>query len=283
MKIFIHTDLEGAVNVDNMEMTHAGKGDTDYAYENLVKDVNAAVEGACVAGATEITVLDSHGGGNGFNPTQLDSRAKYDFNGLLLAVRKECTALKYAPADFDVNSPKKWWGSLDESYAATFFIGAHPMAGTLDGFLDHTFSSQQWYNYYINDKKHGEMGMWATVCSHYKVPFIMMSGDEAACEEARSFFPDVETAAVKKGVGRNTCVMYDPEESRKKIRDAAYNAVMKLKQGIYKPYKVDFPANVKLELYRSDFCDAIAKKEGITRLDARTVTKTVQTGLDILI
>ncbi len=42
-----------------------------------------------------------------------------------------------------------------------FFIGAHAMAGTTNGFLDHTMSSRSWYEYRVNGRLTGEQGMWA--------------------------------------------------------------------------------------------------------------------------
>ena len=61
-----------------------------------------------------MTVLDSICGGGNFIPDLLDSRA-----------------------DNDLKAKAKWWGKMDSSYAGTFFIGAHAMAGTQNAFLDH--------------------------------------------------------------------------------------------------------------------------------------------------
>ena len=42
--------------------------------------------------------------------------------------------------------------SLDGSFAGVFCVGYHAMAGTLNGFLDHTQSSASWYNYFLNGR-----------------------------------------------------------------------------------------------------------------------------------
>ena len=146
--------MEGISGIDKAEMVEKSER---YAVERLMADVNAAVDGAFLGGADHVTVLDSHGGGGNFDLSLLDKRA-----------------------EVDTKPNKKWWGILDGSYFGTFFIGAHAMAGTLNGFLDHTQSSESIYNYYVNGRKMGELAQWAMVCAHYDVPLIMMSGDTAA-------------------------------------------------------------------------------------------------------
>lgn len=61
--------------------------------------------------------------------------------------------------------------------------------------------------------------------AHYGAPVILVTGDEAAVAEAHDFLGEVECVAVKRGIGRNTCEMYDPEQSRQRIREAAKRAV----------------------------------------------------------
>ncbi len=123
MKIYIHTDLEGISGIDSIDIMSREHERHRGARENLMLDVNAAVDGAIAGGADHVTVLDSHGGGGNFILDMLDKRAEND-----------------------TKPNKKWWGILDESYDATFFIGAHAMAGTMNGFLDHTQSSLTWHN-----------------------------------------------------------------------------------------------------------------------------------------
>ncbi len=255
MKIYIHTDLEGITGIDSFEMIQRDSKQYRECCELLMGDLNAAIEGAFEGGATHVTVLDSHGGGGNFVLDLLDKRA-----------------------DNDLKTNKKWWGKLDDSYCGTFFIGAHAMAGTINGFLDHTQSSLHWYNYYINGRKTGELGMWALVAGNFDVPMLMVSGDEAACVEARQFFNHVETAIVKRGIGRNRADCIDSDEARKRIREAARKSMALV--GKVKPYKVTMPMEVVLELNRADFCEG-RLKDGIERIDARTVRKITSDPLEL--
>ena len=86
---------------------------------------------------------------------------------------------------------------------AALFIGAHAMAGTPDGILCHTVSSQAWYNARINDTVVGESGIIAAIAGDFGCPCVFVSGDAATCREVRDLLgPNVVEAAVKVGLGR---------------------------------------------------------------------------------
>jgi len=141
----------------------------------------------------------------------------------------------------------------------------------MNAFLDHTQSSVAWHNYWVNGRKMGELAQWAMVAAHFGVPMLMVSGDEAACVEARQFFDLVECAAVKRGTGRNRAALVEPNEALDRIHEAARRAVSLVGQG--KPFAPTLPMEVRLELCRSDYCDALAGAPGVERIDARTVRK----------
>ena len=61
MKVFIAVDMEGATGVAHREHLLPGGNDYERARKWLTGDVNAAVEGAVAAGATEVLVNDGHG------------------------------------------------------------------------------------------------------------------------------------------------------------------------------------------------------------------------------
>ena len=243
LKIYIHTDMEGIAGIDSMDMIDRTGKRYRECCELLMADVNAAIDGAFAGGATHVTILDGHGGGGNFILELLDKRA-----------------------EFDPRPSKKWWGILDDSYQGTFFIGAHAMAGTMNAFLDHTQSSLAWHDYRVNSRKMGELAQWAIVAGNWNVPMLMVSGDEAACTEARQFFNPVETAAVKRGIGRNRAELVDVKEARNRIREAACRAIGLV--GKAKPLIPSKPMEIFLEYNRSDYCDAAADRPGIERIDA---------------
>lgn len=254
-RILIVTDLEGISGIGSIEEMDREKKEYEQACEKLMLDINAVAEGAFKAGAGKVCASDGHGGGNNFIDEMLDRR-----------VRKENRRLKDIPGD---------------SYDAVAAIGAHAMAGTINGFLDHTQSSKSWFNYYVNGRKLGEIARWALTAGAQGIPVIMVSGDEAACAEARAFLGSIETAAVKQGRGRNRALLYPVKEARERISAAAEKAVRNYRD--YKPFRMIMPLEIRLELYRSDMADDImAHREDCERIDARTVRRITDNAADNL-
>ncbi|MDD6877504.1 MAG: M55 family metallopeptidase [Clostridiaceae bacterium] len=249
MKVLIMTDLEGISGVDCMEMIFdAGSEKNRFACRRLMADVNAAAAGCLDAGADEIYVVDGHGGANNFIPELLHPAA--------------------------VQLRGSAWEDLIRSgeCAAYLEVGCHAMPGTLNGFLDHCQSSKSWYNYLVNGRRCGEIAQGALFAGAFGVPFVMVSGDDAACTEARAFLGNIETASVKTGVGRNhaRCIPFHEAESR--IRTAARDGVLRRRE--IRPYRVNLPLELVLELYRTDMCDDLcAAHPELERIDARSVRK----------
>ena len=248
MRVFIMTDLEGISLVDSIDMMDQETEGYRFACERLIADTNAAIQGAIDAGADEIFVSDGHGGGHNFPEGKLDSRA---------------TQVRNFSSD-----PSIWDGCV-----AYMEVGLHAKPGTINGFLDHVQNSRKWYNYYINGKTYGELAQGAAYCGAYGVPTVMVSGDEAACREASEMIDGIVCAVVKKGIGRNRAECLPSEEALKRIREAACEGVKKA--ALIKPFTISLPAELKLELYRTDYCEEILEANpALTRLDARTLMKT---------
>lgn len=251
MKVMIMTDMEGLSGVDTMEMISETESDGHrIARERLMLDLNAAVEGAFDGGATEVYVEDGHGTGKNFIKEMLDKRA-----------------VQLNPTSWN---EKVRNGEID----AYMEVGCHAMAGTFNGFLDHTQSSKAWYNYIVNGRKCGEIAQGAIFIGAFDVPFVMVTGDEAACVEAKAFLGDVECAVVKYGIGRNRAKLICPDKALDIIREAAKNGMEKI--NTIRPYKPVMPLEIVLEYYRSDMCDDAYKRlDNVERVDARTLRKMV--------
>jgi len=258
MKVYIMTDLEGISGVSSIEYMDRSSCFYEDARRYLMGDVNAAIAGCFDAGATEVVVKDGHGGGANFIMDQLDPRAEHDF------------------------THGAWTGMLDETFDATLIVGQHAMAGTLNGFLDHTMSSRSWWQYSINGKPYGELGMWATIAGHYDVPLIFVCGDEAACAEARELIPNIRTVAVKRGIERNRAHCKPVPKAQQEIRNRVVEAMKNIDK--VKPHKIELPATIELIWYRSDMADDCCRgRTDRQRIDARTVRRTTESQADIMI
>ncbi len=165
------------------------------------------------------------------------------------------------------------WGSYVEPLRgcdAVLLPGAHAMAGTPDGILCHTISSEGWYNAWINDTLIGESGILAAIAGSFDVPVIFASGDEAVCREVAALLgPGVVTACVKKGLARYAARHLSHEDACALIEERAAQAVRD--RGSWPaPWKVE-PAVLRVDLASADRASAYVGRAGVARLGPRTL------------
>lgn len=245
-KAIIVTDLEGISLVDTVDMM-SGDGYI-FACRRLEADLNAAISGCFDAGMDKVWYYDGHGSGKNLDPANIDPRAEKITNF-------------YDPSIFD-------------DCVAYLEVGLHAKAGTLNAFLDHTQNSASVHDYFINGTAYGEFAQGAAYCGAYGVPFVMVSGDRAACEEAEALVPGIACAVVKEARGRNRAECIDCEQAEKLIREAACDGVRRAVQ--IKPWTVECPAEIKFHFNCTWQCDeAAAPRPHWKRVDGRTLVRTV--------
>ena len=221
----------------------------------LTREVNAAVEGAFEAGATEIVVNDDHHAGSNLFLEEMNPELQF-------ILGKKTTLLE----------------GIDDSFDAMFFIAQHAMINMHDGVLNHTFSAVGVNRIWINEQPMGEMGLRAAIGGYYGVPTILVTGDTAVAQEARDMFGDVETVAVKETISRYCAKSLHPAKARGLIKEGAKRAVGRISD--FEPYTVKAPIRVKIEYTFSDAALVCANKiPGVKRMDERTV---IYTGEDLM-
>lgn len=254
MKVGIVTDMEGLAGVDAWEQCYAAD-DQDPAYlhglRQLAADTNATVAGCVDAGATEVIVWDGHGRNRqqAFTRVALDPRA----------------TLRRLVA----GTPIRLEG-LDEKMAAVVMVGQHAMAGTINGFLDHTQCPKEICRYLINGEEHGEMSQFALQAGACGVPLVHVSGDEALCAEARRLFPWVRSTATKRGTGWETCELYAADAVRAHIRREVAAALAG--RAAARPWRLPAPLEIAVEYDWTALADRFAGIEGVKRPHARMVS-----------
>ena len=246
MKIFILTDMEGVSGI--VDWKNYAKEDGQYwrlGCELLTKEVNAAIEGGLEAGADEFVVWAGHGGGTSITIDKLHTSAKF------------------------LGGSPSYKLMLDKSYDAMFLVGNHAMEGTPNANLNHTFSSVHVQGMKLNGKYIGEIGMTAAMAGWFNIPTILVTGDEAACAEAKAIIPDISAAPVKKGVSQFAAICLHPEKARELIREKAAEAVRRL--GKIKPYKVKPPYSLEVEFRTTEGMSWRLGRKGIEKVDEKTI------------
>ena len=262
MNVLIVTDLEGISGVSSIAHMQYNTADYQFACQRLMADVNAAVEGAARAGAEKIYVIDGHGSGKNFIDTMLDPRA---------------TKICFAE-----------WMTLtrEKQYDALLQVGAHAKAGTLNGFLDHTQCSVRWFSYKIGNEYYGEIAQCALIAGLSGIPCVMVSGDTAACDEAKACLGEqISVAPVKKGLCRNQAECLSEEQAEDLIRAAAEQGMRNRAE--VKAFQFSLPITVEITYTRTDYCEETLEQiPDAERVDVRTLRKTlhqVNSYLDILL
>jgi D-amino peptidase len=224
LKVFISVDMEGITDVINRQETGASGSDYAYYRSLMTKETNAAIDGALAAGATEIIVRDSHGSARNLLPEDLHPSARLlrDWSG----------------------GPFGMMEGLDKTYDAVIFIGYHAKAGTKNATMDHTMSSVSIHDLKVNGVSLPEAGWNGLIAALYDVPVVFLSGDRAACEQAESIFKDLETVAVKEGIGE-ACLNLHPQKARDRIQAGVTRALQRLPD--FKPLKLEPPFTIEIQ------------------------------------
>ncbi|MGA2531567.1 MAG: M55 family metallopeptidase [Candidatus Aminicenantales bacterium] len=252
LKVFISADMEGITGVVASEQTTPGNPEYAAARKWMAEDVNAAVEGALRAGATEVVVNDSHGSQRNIDPGDIHPKA------ILIS---------------GYPKPLSMMQGIDESYNAVLFIGYHAGAGTQDAVLDHTISGSVVQSVKVNGMELPELGLNAAIAGAYNVPVVFISGDVAVCRQAKTILGgDVVTAPVKDGIGRTAARLVPFAEARRGIRDRVTDALRKL--GQVKPFKIAAPCRFELMFYISAQADMAMYFPNVQRVNSRTVAFT---------
>lgn len=256
MRVVIFCDMEGISCIETWEQVNAGTTFYEQSRKLYTDEMNAAVRGARAAGASEIVVVDCHGAGGAhsfksFVPERLESSAQY--------------VLGYPWA--------RYIAPFEQGCDAILFVGAHAMAGTPDGVLCHTVSSEAWYNAWINDTLVGESGILAAIAGCWDVPGIFVSGDEATCREVTTLLGEnVVTAPVKTGLGRFSARCMAPKDACALIEMRAAQA-LSMKHWP-KPYKPTSPVTFRVELASPERVSDFMGRNGVQIEGPRTVSST---------
>ncbi len=251
MKLMIACDMEGISGVVSWNQVDPSHPEYQRFRHIMTADVNAAVAGASAAGATEIVITDGHWNSGNVLLEELDPRASLNTG---------------TPTRFSMVQ------GVDDSVDAAIFLGYHARAGSLAAVLDHTWSSVRIANLWLNGRLTGEFGLNASLCGHFGVPVLMVSGDQTVCAEAHDWVPGVAAAQVKKAAGRYAAQCLPFEQSRKLISDTTNAAVKGFLAGkAPAPIKMKEPITVTIEYFHSFMADQGALLPFSTRLDGRRI------------
>ena len=256
MKVFISADIEGVGGVVRGEQS--GRDNAEYAHARklMTAEVNAAIQGAFDGGATEVVVTDAHSIGLNLISDEVDERAM-----LILGTPRRLGMMEGVDLGFD----------------AAFFIGYHAAAGTAQAVIAHSYRRRV-AEIRLNGRKVGEIGFNTALAGHFNVPVVLISGDEAACAEARALLPHILAVPVKKGLGAYSALCLHPKQAQALIRQSAKQALSSTERGTMA--HIAKPTVLEVRFTTASAIDRCLRLPGAELLDGTTLRYEARDVLD---
>lgn len=257
LRVFISVDMEGITGVVN----GAQLGPGDFEYEKfrrlMTAETNACIDGAFAAGATKITVSDSHGNGLSILPEELNPKVRL---------------IRSWPR------PLEMMEGVDAGYDAAILLGYHASINTPNAVRAHTMSSKRFFDVRLAGKHASEAMLSAGIAGHYGVPVVLVSGDDKAVDEIqRTIDKKIVGVVVKRALGYHSADNLSPAAARTRITAATKEALMNL--ATFKPFILPKPLQLEITFKNMLNAEILAFLPIVERIDGATIRFT---GKDII-
>lgn len=258
LAVYVSVDMEGVTGA--VTSAQLGPGGFEYPAfrEFMTLEALAAIEAAREAGATRILVSDAHGNGQ---------------NLLIDRFPSDVEIIRSWPR------PLMMMEGIDETFDAAIMIGYHSSTTNTRGVRAHTMSSANLTAVRLNGIEMSEGGINAAIASHFGVPVVMVSGDDAVVDEVRDLLGDVEGAVVKEALSFHSARTLTPEAGRARIAEAVTRGLARLDD--FRPYAVDAPYRLELSFKSYTAAELLAYLPNVDRVDAHTVRFTGRNMIEV--
>ena len=248
LKIYISVDMEGVVGV----VTDDQLGPSGFEYQRfrefMTQEVNAAIDAAFAAGATEILVSDSHGNGE---------------NLLLEKLPRKIKLIRSWPR------PLGMMQGIDETFDGAILLGYHASTTSLEGVRAHTMSSARLADVRLNGISVPEAVLNAAIAGHFNVPVIMISGDNVIIKQATDMLGDIEGAVVKWAISFHSAETLLPEAAYDLIGEKVKKAIGRIKD--FEPYKLKTPVKLEVQFKNYRPSQVLSYLSIVERIDSHSI------------
>ncbi len=271
MRVLISADMEGTCGVVSWAQVTppdsaarqgipAALNEYEWARRMMVSEVNAAIQGALIAGAKEVYVNEAHDGMRNIYPEELHPSAF-----LITGAHKPLSMMQ----------------GIDETdIQAVVYTGYHAKAGTPGGVLAHTYTGFV-RDLRIGNVSVGEYGLNAAVAGHFGVPVVAISGDDKAVVQARSLLGESLAGVVtKRGLSTTAAVHRHPAKAREAITNAVREGVVR--RGEARLYRLEPGTPVEVTVDSAQRADLGMLVPGVRRSGDTALAFAVDDGLELM-
>ena len=248
LKIYISADMEGVVGAVTGEQLGPGGFEYERFRQFMTNEVNAAIDAARAAGATEFVVSDSHGNGQ---------------NLLIEQLPPDVTVVRSWPR------PLAMMEGIDETFDGVIFLGYHASTANTRGVRAHTMSSASITGLRLNGIEMTEGSMNAAIAGHFGVPVIMVSGDDIAVAENQVLIGNIEGAVVKWAKGFHSAQTLTPEAGYEVIRTRTMSAINRIDS--FEPYVLETPIELELSLKHYQPVELLDYLPNVEKINSHTI------------
>ena len=248
IKVTISADMEGIVGVVTREQLGPAGFEYQRFREFMTAEVNAAIEGARAAGATEILISDSHGNGQ---------------NLLIEKLPVDVRIIRSWPR------PLMMMQGIDDSFDAAIFIGYHSSTTNPSGVRAHTLSSARLAEVRLNGIPMSEAGISAAIAGHFGVPVVLITGDDAVVQEAQTLLGEIEGAVVKWAYSFHAAQTMTPTAAYDLIRRKSQQAVKERRK--YRPYRLKSPIQLDVTFKNYRPSELLSYLPSVERTDSHSI------------
>ena len=253
MNVYIMVDMEGISGIFTREQVMVDGSRYQEGCHLMAEDINVCVKACKEAGAEKVYVRDAHSKGMNARWSELCPEA----DGYIMGYTSD-----------------KRFPFLEEC-DAVILLGYHGMAGTPGAILEHTMSSMNVQNYWINGVVAGEVAVDAGIVGDYGKPVIMVSGDDKVCAEARALLPWCVTAEVKKGITWQGGLLLPADKAYALLREKTIEAIRNYPNT--KPLVYEKPVTLRAEMLERFVMPKQQAKPYMKIIDGRTYEVTADT------
>lgn len=252
MRIYLSVDLEGVNGVMHSSQTQPTEPGYERAVDLMHRETNAVIDGLVRGGTTFALVNDSH----------------YDMRNLRIEriQSQHATLINGWQKPFSMVSAIDW---SDGKFDAACFIGYHTRAGHQFGVLSHTYRAKIFLDVKLNGKSVGETGLNAALAGYFGVPIMLVTGDDALCQEARELLPGVATVEVKRAISRYSAACPPFEHTIELLKDGAEKAIKNKSNWVL--FRPPSPSTLNITMFDPAMADAAQLMPFVTRINGREI------------
>lgn len=258
LKIYISADMEGVVGAVTGEQLGPGGFEYERFRQFMTDEVNAAIDAARAAGATEFLVSDSHGNGQ---------------NLLIEQMPDDVMIVRSWPR------PLGMMEGIDDTFDGVIFTGYHASTANTRGVRAHTMSSANITSLRLNGIEMTEGSMNAAIAGHFGVPVILVTGDDAAVAENQVIIGDIEGAIVKWSYGFHSARTLTPEAAYEEIRTRTASAISRIDD--FDPYVLETPIELELSLKHYMPVETLSYLPNVEKVNSHTIRYIGEDMIDI--